>query len=370
MTVNSKVLILAGMTLIMGFVIILFIYQTFRKNRRDHVLTFGFIVGWLALLALTIRETGVATSIAVPNFIGGVAFSLLFFSLYLHYEFISRPTPHFWRFGYMCGLLGMRLVTVSLHALLPDNVLVAAFYYPSFDLIRMSAFIFALHVTWHVWRLTGDWESALEMLASALVLVGGVFGIIHRPIDVGMVNPETVILGIPLDVMLVISYLFTFVGIFVYLLVFIINPDYLYRLPVPLHHVIIYNEAGMALYSRSIRSKGIKTVEIADQLFSGAISAISSLLSESAHRQISLQWINSSVQSVVFEHHPAGISALLVCDNPTYFVRLSLRRFLNMIPTETLKNMTASALVNASLFKADLDALIQAAFPYVEFQER
>ncbi len=368
LTIDVTVITLSGMTLIMGLVVMLFIYQTFRKNRRNHVLTVGFISGWIALLALTLRETNAFSTVTIFNAVGGLAFSLLFFCIYLHYEFASRSTPYLWRFGFMCALLGMRVMTVTVHALMPENIYVSAMYYPSFDIIRMSAFLFSLYISWKTWQLTGEWESAVETLAIVMLVLGGVLGIIHRPIDIGFLPPTTEILGIPLDPTLLLSYLLTVIGIFTYLVVFIINPDYLFRLPIPLHHVIVYNETGMAFYSRAIKSKGISPIEITDQLFSGAITAISSLLSESAHQPVALQSISSSSQSILFEHHPTGISALLVCEDPSYYVKLSLRRFLQEIPNDLMNRMAETAMVNVAEIKKMLDDLVQHSFPYVEFQ--
>ncbi len=367
--------LLAAMTMILGFMVIVFIYQTFKKNRKNHVLTMAFIMGLTPIAAMTLNELFPSGSSedAIMHLVGGFGFSFMFFLVYLHYELVYRTSPHYFRFLVMSTLLGIRFAVVTYKALIyPLDLLIHASYYASFDVMRLFAFSFGAIITWKTWKMTKERESFVELCSLFLLIGGGLLGIVHRPANIGIINSEFLVLNvIRISSFLSMSYLLTVLGMVLFLSVFIVNPDYLYRLPVPLYHIIVYNgETGLAPYSHAIRSKGIEGPEITDQLFSGAITAITSLLSESVKDQVRLRLILSDEQTVIFEHHDQlPVSALLVCHQLTYFVKKSLKNFIKSILLPTLKELSDPNPSDITGLKNELNQLLQASFPYIEFSD-
>ena len=374
--ISVGTLLLAAMTLAIVVLMAIFIYQTFRKNRKDHYLTFGLVMGLVPLTVMTL--SGVipmpegSLAFIVGHIVGGIGFSFLFFFIYLHYELVSRPAPHFLRFSIMSFLLGSRFVVVIFRSLFPTEQIILLLYYVAFDTMRLFSFGFACFIAWQMWKLTKELESGMEFLSTVLLVLSGFFGPFHRPLGIGYVAADTKLFFVPLSGFLVFSYFLTVVGMVVFLMVFIINPDYLYRLPVPLHHIILYNESGLTAYSRSIQSKGIETPKITDQLFSGAITAISSLLSESVKTQVHMHVIETNKMNVVIEHHPTyPVRALIIGYRLTYFVRKSLKNFLLSIPQEIMEQLSSPGMI-LDLDRAQpiLDRSLQQSFPYVEFSKK
>jgi len=107
---------------------------------------------------------------------------------------------------------------------------------------------------------------------------------------------------------------------------FIANPFYVYLLPTKINKILIFNDAGLLLYSVRIGSEEPELSQ--DTLFSGIISALRSLISETTGAKTDLRKISfRDKKLLVVENQARNISTIIVCDSDSYILQTAARQF-------------------------------------------
>ena len=154
-------------------------------------------------------------------------------------------------------------------------------------------------------------------------------------------------------------------GIFLFVFIYIFNINYLYRLPVPIHQIIVYNESGLPFYSRSVRTKGIPSPEIHDMLFAGVVTAISSLMHESFGSITNLRQIDAESIQIYFVHK-YNFSVVIIVSKGTKFLLQSLTVLNTLIAKNHSQAIAEKSIINTSELQEEIDHYIQIAFPYIQ----
>ncbi|MBD3405734.1 MAG: hypothetical protein GF411_06335, partial [Candidatus Lokiarchaeota archaeon] len=243
-------IILISINLVMSLLLILFIYQTFRKNRRAHVLTVGLLFGLLGVSIFSVQiffsdllsygEAGILAN--------GVFYILMFYFLFIHFERINNLSPRLIPLTIMSGLAAIGLATSAVILSIESSPSALSMMNDfAHDSIRGLTLLLAAFTAFRGWLLTREREGLMEWVALFILAFGGVPTIIANYTEIGDFG------GLSLY-----EYgdLITFIGLLLLVSVYIFNPDYLYRMPVPIHGVILYNSTGIAIYSRQVRNKG------------------------------------------------------------------------------------------------------------------
>lgn len=353
--------ILIALDSVLGLLLALFIYQTIRKNRQAHLLSVGLIFGFVGVTLFTIEPFLLSGSPLEGNVsvIGnGVFYVLMLYFIYLHFEQVTRFTPRLERLAIMSALLGIGLATsvIIVGAQSPSLGLISANNL-AHDLSRLFCFIFAAYVSFRGWLLTRERSANIEWISLIILMAGSL------PTTIANHSDFSSLAGIS---MYELGDLVTFVGLVLLVSVYIRNPDYLYRMPVPIHDVILYNASGIAVYSRLVQNKGFETSKIPEHLMSMAVTAISTLLSESLQTDTQLEVIESKNRTLLFETRGA-LTVLLICDRATYFVRRSLRQLLKSIDPHTYEKLTADAFESDTTLVQKIDKYVSRALPYLIF---
>ncbi len=356
--------IVLGIWGILGVLTAIFIRQTIKKMRRAHFLTFGLVVAWLGVSAWTFRpflRTFPEVYGFIPTLANGMLYPMAYYLIYLHYELIYRYRPHLNRLSAMSGLLGSALITSLLVLLLDDPPsLVGMLNDLSHDFIRLNTFCFATVVTFRTWNLTKEREPAFE-LTGLLFIVIGTF-----PAMLGNYTSIDELLGLSVYEW---GDLMTFLGLVIILAVFIYNVDYLYRMPVPLYYFIVFNSVGITILSMPIKNRKFEVEPAMAQLISGPLTAITRLFEEIFKRNPEIEFIKAKNQSFLFES-AKGLTAMIISERPTYFVKLSLRLFLKLIPNEIIHRLNKPYVkLDPESTMSHLHDAFHRAFPYVDVEE-
>ncbi len=364
MEVSSEEAIILAIWAILGLLVGFFIYQTVRKDRRAHYLTLGLLMAWLGVSTWAFRPFLRAFDVIhtnVPVIANGLFYPLAYYAIYLHYELIYRYRPRLERLAIMSAMLGSAIVTSFLIFVTPrgtTHLIVMTFFNDIYhDFIRLFAFSFAVYVTHRTWLLTREREPAFELTGLTFILLG------TFPTILGNYTDFDQLFGLS-------AYewgdLLTFLGLTIIIAIFIYKVDYLYRMPVALYHLLVFNSAGIAILSMAIKNRKFEVDPTTAQLISGPITAITSLFEEVFQRQPEIEYIKARNQAFLFES-TKGLTAMIIGERPTYFVKLSLRLFLNSIPDEVLPllNRPYIRLEDESI-KNQLLKAFHHAFPYVE----
>jgi len=147
---------------------------------------------------------------------------------------------------------------------------------------------------------------------------------------------------------------------------YITNPDYLYRIPKPLYLIALFNSTGITLYSRTVKTKSIDVDKIPTQVISGIITATSLVMKEGFGEGAYLKVVESTRHTLLFSVRDE-LTAMILAEQPSYFVKKSLDNFLKFIPDDLVKKLEEST-TNVDKETSDvLDRYLIKAYPYIVF---
>lgn len=150
-------------------------------------------------------------------------------------------------------------------------------------------------------------------------------------------------------------------------LAFIFNPFYVYLLPAKINKILIFNDAGLLLYSVSI---GTKESEKAyqDILVTGTITALKLLISETTGAKTDLRKVSfRDKKLIVVENKDRNITTLIIGNSDAWILQTAAKHF-----TENFCEMFKSAISkfdgNVAQFEKAND-IVRQVFPFVPPEE-
>ncbi len=376
------ILVIANVTLAA-----MFIWQTQKKNRHTPYLTTGLIMGSIANLIAFLDSSiiGISDVIIKNEYLfvtQNIFFLLTFIFFYFHLEYLAKERIPSWRlilvftlFGASVGglmahivkteLLDFYLKVFSDTPLVNDTIkdTIIANYYFMFDQIIDSAyyslgtFVFGVGAV-RYWKIYDRVKEDINKIffGTMLVMSIGMFLMFVFKTDKNVFQGNlfkvstiayTVVLGL-----IAISLL-------AYATVYVLNPDYLYRLPIDIHALMIIDSAGLPVYTQ--RFKAVSEIDFPEALITGFLTAISTFITNVTSPDEKLQSIQATNFMVYLERQGEYMFAF-VTERMTYFFKYSAKLFTKLI-IETHEIQGNAIFENDELMKK----LIRKAFPYLEF---
>jgi len=354
--------ILLNLLMIPGFILLfsLFYYQTQRKNRKASFLSWGLI---LAIIGQTVYVIGMLMNptgleLEMTKRLRDFIFGIFYYLLYRHFEALSRESPNRIVTNAFAGIMAVYAILTGSFLLNPQNEIIYELLRRFGNIIGGTAFLYAFIISLRTTLKVNEKESAAETISLALLFFAHIIYVLGD-------NYFLTILGA--GVYEELADMISTFGLFGYVLTYISNIDYLYRLPVPIHQLIIYNEAGLPVYARKVYTQGVESPYVEEALFTGVISAISSLMSDTLGAGVELREIESNKQQVFLRHHNT-LSLAIIADAGTRFMTNSLEMLYEQIDDDLRKKLNQGT-VDLSTYQEELDNLVQKSFPYIHFRD-
>lgn len=316
----------------------------------------------------------------IAALVGQILISIGFIALFLHYETIATRKPNMLITGILLMLFAM---------VVAFNILLIIFLsnYDQIELVNQNKQSFFFKIDDPVYKTAYILEVYFISIIALITFIRS-FVVIFRAYLLSKSKPALVdsiglgfliiyrILFLPryflsVEQFMTISTIalgFSVVGLFMILVNYIVNPDYLYLLPFPIHSFMIYNNNGVLCYSRKVEQVQPE-MEDKDLLISGAFSAISSLIQESLGADAKIQYIDAQQYQIYFNPLPKNSGTLVVIayGETALFLR-SLQRFTASISPTLLTSLNDVTI--QTIFKQEIDTLIQKSYPYVNFAKK
>ncbi|MHA1200019.1 MAG: hypothetical protein ACTSQF_11880 [Candidatus Heimdallarchaeaceae archaeon] len=150
-------------------------------------------------------------------------------------------------------------------------------------------------------------------------------------------------------------------------LAFIFNPFYVYLLPAKINKILIFNDAGLLLYSVSIgRQEG--TMDHQDILVTGTVTALKSLISETTGAKTDLRKVSfRDKKMIIVENEERNIATLIISDSDAWILQTAAKHF-----TENFCEMFQKSIRefdgNVAQFNKASD-IVRQVFPFVPPEE-
>ncbi len=357
-------LMTVGLIVVLG----IFVQQVRTRRRHNPQLMKALLVAILGAILQLMAHVGYFFEDPRANFFQDLTanlFVISFYFLYSHYEALSNDRPPFWRQGPIFALvmLNMFYFLLSLGGIIPREH-AAPLNFFLFSVTGVACFVPSVIVASHSHKLMRERTTSFE-LSALLVLLSG-----------NMLYLVTVFLAV-IGIMELSSLVPAFIlgsgmmalGVFFYMLTYLLHVDYIYRLPFPIHYIMVYNAHGLLVYSRRVETPQLAPLYIQAEILSGAFLAITSLIRETLGTTALLKEIDATNYRVLFAtlHGHKGMVAIIT-SRSTYFVRHSLQRFARSFSPSLLDQIN-EGLVTPSKLQKTIDDLMLQSFPYLRIME-
>ncbi|MEA2071655.1 MAG: hypothetical protein U9O98_10255, partial [Asgard group archaeon] len=340
----------------------------------------------ITLLILVIAFCGVGNLLAITLGmifvqIGSLMVGIGFILLYFHYESIAARKPNMIITNFLLTTyalaVGFNIVLIT-YLLGNSTILELANQNPRFyfyqsgelslkiaftaqfyliSLVAFTAFIRSFTVIFKAYSISKSKPALVDSIGLGFLII---YRLLFLPRF--FIPEETALL------LSTITLGCSVIGLLMILINYVINSDYLYLLPFPIHSFMIYNKHGVLCYSRKVEQFQPE-MEEKDYLITGAFSAITNLVEENLEGEAKIQHINAQQYQIFFNPLPndSGTLVVIAYGETALFIR-SLRRFIKSISSKLLESLNNAVLV--SDIKHDIDQLIQQSYPYVNFAKK
>jgi transcription antitermination factor NusG len=347
----------------------LFAYETKTKNRSAPylllLLVFGVAGGFLAFIDSSEILPSFGPYGRIYLILELVCYGLQFFFFYLFIEDISSLKPRLSGLMLMLGLLVLQNVAlwsiVWFSAVLPEATnymwLLADIGYVNLPLVAFL--IFGLPTYYRIYRYTEEKKALGFMLSMIITSLG--FIIISLIDYIGFFGE----IPVWLDSISLLGEIFPLLGLLIFLLTYLFDVDYIYRLPSDHYLLMITYRSGVPIHFTTFETK--KEVEIEENLFSGFISSIGMVFEQILRSSAPIESISSKEATIVIRSgkHVMGI---ILTKRPTSILARALDTYIKKFEKkyeEPLKN----ELVEVSAFEG-AEALVKPIFPFFQIKDQ
>ncbi|MCG3216882.1 MAG: hypothetical protein KAS63_09180 [Candidatus Heimdallarchaeota archaeon] len=355
-----------------GQTIIILIILSYFLFRRYHDRITGF--NWfISLFSLIVLQSLIEIAIFFPTQNGKIDSNstlqeihmipsgLALFGLFLYLEYIRNEKPNTFLLGFASVLLGGYIAVYIIELSFGLETHLNPEYRTSRVFLNiLQAFVLAEAFYVFIQDVRKVEYKKLRRISLMMAIAFGI-GFVFATLKIFerwtiQLNPRLQFYG-------AIPFSITF-GILA--IAFIANPFYVYLLPTKINKILIFNDAGILLYSVRI---GAEEPELSqDTLFSGIITALRSLISETTGAKTDLRKISfRDKKLLVVENKERTVSTIIVCDSDSLILQTAARHF-----TERFYDRFSQVLEKfdgaVSKFRETSD-IVRRVFPFVPPEE-
>lgn len=335
-----------------------FFYQGRRRQRNAPYISLAIILGLVG-----------QTLFFFPAPLLQIGFALItwcFISIYLHFESLASLRPNQWFFGIVVGF-GIASTIFSFLFLFQLDIdteailLVQRFIGSIASILAMAR---SLQIVISIHKQASRKETKIELIGVSLLLTYRITFFVFVCMMIAALSVDMTPFLFIQDFLVTTSLGLVIVGLFLVILNYTFHPDYIYRLPFPVHSFMIYNEAGISLYNRRVQAQ--MEDDYQDMLMSGALTAISQLVQETLGSGARLRHVDADNYKIFLESIGEGKGTLVViATGGTAAFRRSLQRFIRTIPDSIINALNDLDFDVAGKQKT-IDELLFTSFPYLE----
>ncbi|MDH5402673.1 MAG: hypothetical protein OEY49_09295, partial [Candidatus Heimdallarchaeota archaeon] len=197
-----------------------------------------------------------------------------------------------------------------------------------------------------------------------VVILQSFYLIIGIPINDPFLNPNIHTMEIVyLLLSLTLFIFFINVGISLFLFNIVIHPNFVYNIPIPIVNIMIYNSSGMAVYNKFVDVENL-SIKFEEQLLSGALSAISSLIHETLGMDAKLDHFNAGSFQIYFNRiYESSTTIVAITMGESSIISKSLKNFTRMFPDTLLAEINEPVI--STEFTKNVDEMLKQSFPYI-----
>lgn len=349
-------------------VALLFLYQTKRRNRDTPTLTIGFFIAFFgqffSSITLILYSNNFISQIHTYElqiiFLTATNIILVFFWIFLEFTNSARINTKLIILVSSLGTLylssyylGLIFGNLNSSAIIGDLV---------FTVLINLITIRSIYILFKVYQATGKEKIALsQFIAFVLIEIWAFIGLINHIISFGnqflFVNINQLNIQSTSDVLY-------YLGLLIFILTILINPDYIYRLPLNIQDIVILSEIGTAVYGIGANASE-KSLD--QQLLAGFITAANGFVQEmQPYNEYEFLQVMKSSNRILRIEFGKKLGVCLVSAKESWYLHKSIRNFV-----EFLEKQHPEELLDKGLFFDDpvIREWLKIYFPYLQIDK-
>ena len=289
---------------------------------------------------------------------------LVFYFLNLHYESLASNKILSWRHLIVFGLAVSSITSLSLSFLgFYRNKIIAEFiiYFIS-SIFGVASVISPMLITLCSHRLTNERATHIELISIILFLFTNVFYVV----EVFMRLFENAYLKPILNIIVDLSNLFFIIALILLMSNYLIHSDYLYRLPFPIHQIMIVNKGGVPIYNRKVSIVNIPDLSFEKEiLMGGFMTAIFNVVKDTLGSFSQIKYIDSGKYKIYFSQILGNNGIVsIIASGGNYFLQKSLDKFTKSISNDIIKELSSPGANNNEIHNK-IDKFLKKEFPFL-----
>ncbi|MBD3229487.1 MAG: hypothetical protein GF329_14985 [Candidatus Lokiarchaeota archaeon] len=318
-------------TIAFGVLIVIFIIQALINKRYAWAFLTSLIFGFLAGLAAIVNKLIFSGYFVMETFFQSVHLNLYgfhFFFFFIFFERLISKKMNSIRLSIVFGFLLIQTIGLWLVFYFQVNGLSADIAWVLADIGYWSPALFVYFLGIFIYIKTYLYTKEIKPLILCIALI-----FVSMGFFISFLNDFDFILGV-FDISIEIpefitelsgiANIFPSIGIMMFVITYLVNIDYLYRVPFNVYLLVVLTKFGTPLYGVELRSR--KKIEIEKTLLSGMITAITNVFTEIFKTDATIRNITSKGIKILIEPGEE-IEVMIITDKNTYFLSQGLKRF-------------------------------------------
>lgn len=359
------------LTIIMTVILLIYLYKQKYRIHSWFVLAgilfalIGVIIATLDSYLIIEEEIEFTIFLSISNLI----LSISYYFLYLHYDALSSLRSPFMRHAPIFGLVIVSSSTISFNLVgfipLLETVQIVGIITATIGVI---AFYYSFKTAFIPFRIQESNESLLEFLALVALFIAALVELVREILELFFENPLFGFVNIFHQILYIVGLMLLFI-------IFLYYDASLFRIPVIIREIIIYNNQGMMVYSRNIRTPGTEYYPLKKELLSGIFNVIDAILLESLGKGVKLKSIDVSTNKIIFrrivdkDRNKSYGTLAVITTYETKLLSKTLKFLERNLPIEIKEKINAKFL-NLRDVENYMDIFLGEAFPFLKITSK
>lgn len=335
-------------------------------HRTAYTLTLGVFVGAVASFIETIRTSGLEVRGDILLVTALATWTLAYFLMFIFFVqlYQEKPNTIFVSIVFFVGFFHVFNGVLKLHQGLDDHAfnLLVLMWDLGYNLMGIVVFTYGAFVHYDIYKKTSEKTALLISGSILLIAIGFVIALLgdtsayltsENIIEHGFFN-----FGFPVGDVL------KFLGLIVFVIFYLVNFQYIFRLPVNISTIMIFNNLGLliyaAKYSHETNQREKEALPI--ELVTASLSAFETFMKQTTHSETPLRKIETQDKRVVIESGKLA-SVAIIADKATYFLINSMKELIKELENNFEEHLKKD--FTDSSYYAKVPEYIKRIFPYL-----
>ncbi len=314
-------------TVLFGILLGLFILQIIKRHRSATNLVISLLCGFLACI-FAIFSTSMVFSLNplgedIFQALQLNVFGLQFFFFFLFLEQLRSKDIHIGRLALMISLFLLQTFSLWLRIYFYEVGEIHDLLWFLSDIGYSTAGLFvyvgcAVPIYIKTYRYTRERKPLIISVALGLIGISFLFSVLKDCFDFFHTTVEW------LEPIASYSIAFQALGLFIFTSIYLLDIDYLYRLPNDVFMLMVLTKSGIPLHTVKLKTR--RKVEIEGDLLSGLLSAINNVFEELFKTKTTIKNISSKEVHLLMETGDRIVS-VVITDKISFFLDTALKRY-------------------------------------------